>query len=839
MTRAAKADGGRRRVAMRREVDFKSLEEKWRARWQEQRIYEPDLKTASHPYYNLLMFPYTSAEGLHIGNMYAYIGSDVHGRFQAMRGFDVFEPIGFDAFGIHSENYAIKVGAHPRQLTEANTARFRRQLERIGNRFDWSAEVHTTDPAYYRWTQWIFVKLFKAGLAERKSAAVNWCPKDKTVLADEQVIDGRCERCGSLVIRRWLEQWFFKITNYADPLLRHLDWLDWSERVKAAQRNWIGRAEGLEFEVEIVAAGVSTRVRLFTTRPDTIFGATFVALAPDHPLVINATTSDHLSEVEAYVARAHAAASPSRAMGSTEITGVFTGAYAAHPITGNPLPVLVADYVTMDYGSGAIIGVPAHDARDFALANLMGLPVRRVVAPAEWGNIPSVDTESEHRGELPDVAPGVLMDSGEWTGQPSEEAGRLISEWFQANGTGWPAVHYHLRDWLISRQRYWGPPIPIIYCPLHGAVPVPEEQLPVLLPADLKAFQPDGSGVSPLAADTEFVWTTCPICGERARRETDVSDNFLDSAWYFLRYPSSTEQTRAWDPDLTRKWLPVDMYIGGGEHSVLHLLYSRFITMALHDLGYLPFSEPFSRFRANGTITHDGAKMSKSKGNVVSPDRYIEKVGIDAFRTYLLFMGPYESGGDFSDQGMGGVTRFLDRAWKLVNESLLRATRAEPDAAARRRMHQTIAQLTGDIEGLKYNTAIAALMKYLNTLQQKPGQITYSELRTFVQLLAPFAPYTAEELWERLGERSSVHVSGWPVVDDLALHPSTMRIMVEVNGHVRGHVDVPSDLPAAEVEKLAVVEESVKRALDNQVISRTIYVPGRLVNVVTASSAAP
>ena len=830
MARAAKAASS---SAMGRKFDFKSIEEKWRARWQEQRLYEPDLAGARRPYYNLMMFPYTSAEGLHIGNMYAYIGSDVQGRFQAMRGFDVFEPVGFDAFGIHSENYAIKVGAHPQQLTEANIARFRRQLERIGNRFDWSAEVQTTDPSYYRWTQWIFVKLWKAGLVERKLAAVNWCPKDKTVLADEQVIDGRCERCGTIVLRRQLEQWFFKITNYIDQLLSHLDWLDWSETVKALQRNWIGRAEGLEFEVETGLAETSERLRLFTTRPDTMFGAVFVALAPDHPVVGSIVTGDCSEAVQDYVARAREASRsvPTAGGHDGEITGVFTGAYAVHPMTGESLPVFVADYVMMEYGSGAILGVPAHDARDFAFAEAMNLPLRQVVVPVEPG-------KTELNAKLPFTDRGVLIDSGEWTGMTSEAAAVQIAAWFEKQGTGGIAVHYHLRDWLISRQRYWGPPIPIIYCPRHGAVPVPEDQLPVLLP-EIELYQPDGSGVSPLAADSEFVSTTCPICGERARRETDVSDNFLDSAWYFLRYPSSGDDTRPWDPELTGKWLPVDMYIGGAEHSVLHLLYSRFITMALHDLGYLDFAEPFQRFRANGTITRNGGKMSKSKGNVISPDTYIDRVGADAFRTYLLFMGPYEGGGDFSDGGLSGVSRFLDRTWRLVAATRGLARSAAPAGEARQVMHQTIRQVTHDIEELKYNTAIAALMKYLNRLQERPVEATRTEVRTLVQLLSPFAPYLTEELWQNLGEKGSVHTSSWPEVDELALQVATMRIVVQVNGRVRGHIDVPRDLPDAEVERLALATESVRRALGDLVVSRVIYAPGRLVNAVAMPRQSP
>jgi leucyl-tRNA synthetase len=814
--------------------NFKRIEAKWRTRWQKQHLYEIDLQGAARPYYNLMMFPYPSAEGLHIGNMYAYIGSDVQGRYQSMRGLDVFEPIGFDAFGIHSENFAIKLGAHPRPTTEANIARFKKQLERIGNRFDWSTEVHTTDPAYYRWTQWIFVKLFKAGLVERKSAAVNWCPKDKTVLADEQVIGGRCERCGSVVLKRQLEQWFLRITAYADQLLDNLDWLDWSERVKALQRNWIGRSAGLEFEVEIATGGGDEKqtepqtvpVRLFTTRPDTIYGATFVVLAPDHPAVDRIVTADRRETVASVAARIRdggvASEQPERGS-QDEITGVFTGAYAAHPLTGEPLPVYVADYVLLEYGTGAIMGVPAHDVRDYMLAEAMDLPVRPVI-------VPETALASSAVPALPYTEAGVLIDSGEWTGLGNQVAAAQISSWFESRGTGRRTVRYHLRDWLISRQRYWGTPIPIVYCPEHGAVPVPEDQLPVVLP-EVEQYQPDGTGVSPLAQVKDFVQTTCPICGGAARRETDVSDNFLDNAWYFLRYPSKGDEREPWSPALTRKWLPVDMYVGGAEHSVLHLLYSRFITMALHDLGYLDFAEPFRRFRANGMITRDGGKMSKSKGNVVSPDIYLDRYGADAFRTYLLFMGPYESGGDFSDRGLGGVTRFLDRTWRYATRARTSAVDGNPEDAAYREMQQTIQRVTVDIAELRYNTAIAALMKYLNSLQRR-AVVTRSELRTLVQLLAPFAPYITEELWQMLGEPGSVHTSSWPEVDAQGLRAPTMEIVVQVNSRVRGHIEVPADLPAAEIERRAMTAPSVARATSDLIVGRVVYVPGRLVNIV-------
>ncbi len=780
--------------------DFRSFEAKWRARWEEQKLYQVDLHHAQRPYYNLMMFPYPSAEGLHVGNVYSYVGSDIHGRWMAMQGFDVFEPIGFDAFGIHSENYAIKRGIHPSILTAHNIERFReKQLKLIGNRFDWSHELHTTDPSYYRWTQWIFLQLFKGGLAERKAAPVNWCPKDKTVLADEQVINGRCERCGTLVERRWLEQWFLKMTSYAQQLLDDLEWLDWSERVKTAQRNWIGRSEGLEFSMAIDGMP-GQQVQVYTTRPDTIFGMTFVALAPHHPLLAIITDAAHQEAVFTYQETAeHLHTDENRA-----VTGVFTGAYALRPLTGERIET------------------------DMTFARAIGLPVCVVVRPA-------LAAESPLSQEVPLTAfiePGVLVNAGEYSGMTSEQASAAIISWFEAHGLGKRAVKYRLRDWLISRQRYWGPPIPIIYCPQHGAVPVPEDQLPVLLPY-VEDWMPTGTGSSPLAQIESFVNTTCPICGQPARRETDVSDNFLDSAWYFLRYPSSDDETQPWDPELTRKWLPVDMCIGGAEHSVLHLMYVRFITMALHDLGHLDFVEPFKRFRANGTITKDGAKISKSKGNVVNPDGYIAHFGADVFRVYLMFMGPYEAGGDFSDRGIGGVVRFLDRLWLLVQQHTATIVPGAPYGEARRMLHQAIKRVTEDIAAFKYNTAIAALMTYLNYLETRQD-VTREEVQTLLILLAPLAPYLAEELWEQLGNSRSIHLASWPTYNAEALRSETITLLVQVNGRLRDRIEVAHDAAEDEITQQALASEKVQRFVSGHEVRKIIYVPGRLVNVVTS-----
>jgi leucyl-tRNA synthetase len=802
------------------------VEAKWQARWREQRTNEPDLDGAERPFYNLMMFPYPSAEGLHVGNLFAFTGADVFGRFKRMQGNDVFEPIGFDAFGIHSENFAIKVGTHPAELIPRNIANFTRQLTRMGGMFSWENVLSTTEPSYYRWTQWIFVQLFKRGLAYKKKGVVNWCPGCKTVLANEQVIAGACERCGSIVEQRVLEQWYFRITDYAAELLANLDdgdLMDWSSSTTQAQRNWIGRSTGAQVRFGVV--GHDATIPVYTTRPDTLFGATFMVLAPEHPLVGQVTTADARAAVEAYRASAAARDLVSRKVGDREKTGVATGAMALNPATGGEIPIWIADYVLMDYGTGAIMAVPGHDERDFAFAGKFNLPVARVVAgEGEYADSPLEEA-------FVDNVAGRLVNSGAFDGLAVPEAKSRIIAWLEESGHGTGQVQYRLYDWCISRQRYWGPPIPIIYCDACGPVAVPEDQLPVELPR-IEDFRPDDSGVSPLARHEEWYFVACPTCGARGRRETDVSDTFLDSAWYFLRYPSSEVDDRPFDAGRTRRWLPVSSYIGGNEHAVLHLLYSRFVTMALRDAGHLGFGEPFRKFRAHGLIVKDGAKMSKSRGNVVIPDEYVERWGADTFRTYLMFLGPFQEGGDFRDAGISGPRRFLDKVWDLVSEA------TDPDckdAEIRREVltkwHQVKERVTADLEALHYNTAIAALMELVNTLRDS-NCAEPTVVGELVQMTAPFAPHFAEECWERLGHHRSIFDSTWPSFDPALTIEETVTVAVQVGGKTRGTIAVARDADQATAEAEARADESVARHLDGKTVRKVIWVPGRLLNFV-------
>jgi leucyl-tRNA synthetase len=801
-----------------------AIEEKWQATWDREgtnRFTEAELRSPEDPFYNLMMFPYPSAEGLHVGNIYAFTGADVHGRYQRLQGKEVFEPIGFDAFGIHSENFALKVGTHPMDLIPRNVANFTRQLRRIGGMFDWDHTVDTTSPEYYRWTQWLFLQLFKGGLAERKEAPVNWCPSCMTVLANEQVVGGLCERCDTPVEQRRIAQWFFRISDFAERLLHNLEHIDWSRTTLKAQENWIGRSEGavLRFPVE----GTVETLEVFTTRPDTVFGASYMVLSPEHPLVDVITTPDRRDETEAYRARAAMMDVVARKKTEKDKTGAFTGGYCRNPATGERIPVWIADYVLMEYGTGAIMAVPAHDERDFEFAHKFDLPIPRVIA-AE-GEDGSTPLDEAYTG------PGRLVNSGEFVGLEVEEGKRRITEHLASQRLAEARVNYRLHDWCISRQRYWGPPIPIVHCEACGAVPVPEEDLPVILPR-VEDFKPDDSGVSPLARVREWYETSCPSCGADARRETDVSDTFLDSAWYFLRYPSSGQDEAAFDPEITRAWLPVDCYIGGNEHAVLHLLYARFITMALHDLGHLEFEEPFTQFRAHGLIVREGAKMSKSKGNVIVPDPIIEEYGADAFRLYLMFLGPFEEGGDYRDQGIQGPFGFLKRLWETV-VPVEELAGGAPDPAVERKLHQTIEQVTRQIPELGYNTSIAALMEYLNVVRSGGRQAARSEIEPVIPMIAPFCPHIAEELWARLGHEESVFRGrAWPDFDPAKTVENAVTLAVQVNGKLRATLELPAGAPEAEALERARAEPNVARYLDGAELRRVIYVADRLLNLV-------
>ena len=823
-----------------RTYDPVAIEREWQARWERDGTNSftlDELRTAERPFFNLMMFPYPSAEGLHVGNIYAFAGADVHGRFKRMQGYDVFEPIGFDAFGIHSENFALKAGVHPMDLIPGNVANFTRQLRRMGGMFDWAHTVDTTDAEYYKWTQWLFLQLFKHGLAEQKEAPVNWCPSDMTVLANEQVIVGACERCGTPVEQRFIRQWFMKITEYAGRLLDNLPHIDWSDTTRKAQRAWIRRSRGARIRFPVVTgAGTGEdgadriEIPVFTTRPDTVFGATYMVLAPEHPMVDTVTTDARRAEVEAYCARTRAMDLVARQKVEKNKTGVFTGGYCINPATRESMPVWIADYVLMGYGTGAIMAVPGHDERDFDFATTYDLPIVRVVA--DEGE--DADTPLAIAYEYPR---GRLVNSGRYDGMSPSEAKRAIVDDLAAEGLAEAQVNYRLHDWCISRQRYWGPPIPIIHCDGCGPVPVPEEDLPVVLPR-VDDFRPDDTGISPLARVRDWYEVPCPSCGRDATRETDVSDTFLDSAWYFLRYPSTDFDDRPFDDDITRRWLPVDTYIGGNEHAVLHLLYARFVTMALSDIGVLDFEEPFTQFRAHGLIIREGAKMSKSKGNVIVPDPIIEQYGADTFRVYLMFLGPFMAGGDYQDRGISGPHGFLHRLWESVvpQDGELPGRTIDPDVE--RKLHRTIKRVTEQIADLRYNTAIAAMMEYLNAVRaggRAPGR---AEIEPLVCLIAPFAPHMAEELWERLGHEGSIFDgANWPAFDAAKAVEEEVRVAVQVNGKVRGTVSVPAGADRDAVTALAREENNVARHLEGMEVRRVVHVPDRLLNFVVAREA--
>jgi leucyl-tRNA synthetase len=818
-------------------------EEHWRRRWLEDPPFSfaVDSVPAGEKFYNLVEFPYPSAEGLHVGHVYTYCGADTLGRYRRMRGRKVFQPMGFDSFGIHTENYALRVGENPKTLTARTIANYRRQLRRLGAAWEWEHELTTSDPDYYRWTQWIFVKLFEAGLAEQQESSVVWCPSCLTVLAFEQVDGDSCERCGTVVTQKVMKQWYLRITAYADALVDSLDGLDWPDLSKVLQREWIGRSDGAEVVFD-VAGRDGLAIETFTTRVDTLYGVTYIALSSSHPFVAELTDEAHAREVATFVEAARSVVGAARfsRQGELPARGVFTGAHATHPLTGAPLPIYVADYVLEEYGTGAVMGVPAHDARDLQFAEAMGLPVRTVVAPP-------AGSEGSKEDDLPPLTPrqirrggedagvwtgdGVLVDSGPYSGLPSAAARDEITDGLSRSGRGRASRRYRLRDWLVSRQRYWGSPIPIVHCEECGPVAVPVEDLPVVLP-DVEQFRPTGTGLSPLATIESFVNASCPRCGGPARRETDVLDTFVESSWYYLRYPQPHRDDVPWDPEVMARLLPVDMYAGGREHTTRHHLYARFVTRALHDLGLLPFAEPFATLRLHGMLIKDGAKMSKSRGNVVNPDEYVDRVGADNLRLYLLFCGPWEEGGDFSDRGLMGMVRFTARLAHVVRE----AHAPGPGGVDLAPLHHAIARVQGDIERLKFNTAIAALMECVRWLRGAREQMNEREWqvssRTLVRLLAPLAPHLAEELWSALGEPYSVHCQPWPQPDESALRRQEYELVIQVNGRVRDRVAVPCGTTEQEAIDMALNRPRVASHLQDRSIRRVVFVPDRLLNLV-------
>ena len=793
--------------------DAAVVEAKWRRTWEERGDHRTDLDHPEKSFYNLVMFPYPSGEGLHVGHILPYSGADIYGRWRRLHGDTVFEPMGFDAFGIHSENYALKIGEHPAVVMRRAVANFRdNQLKKLGALFDWEHQVNTSDPAYYRWTQWLFLKLREAGLVEWRDGAVLWCPSCLTVLANEQVEQGHCERCNAVVETRWLRQWWLKITNYAQPLLDALDGLDWSESTKLMQRNWIGRREGAR--ITFALEGCERRdVAAFTTRPDTLYGATFMVIAATHPQLEEFVPENRRGDVNAWRNRLPGAdAEPDFSI------GIDLGSWALHPLTGRRLPVWAAPYVLYDYGTGAIMAVPAHDERDHAFARAHGLPVIEVISGGDVA-------EAAYTGQ------GIMVNSGDLDGSSVEVGKRRVVEMLENSGRGEATVTYKLRDWLISRQRYWGPPIPIIHCPIDGQVPVPYADLPVLLP-ELEDFRPTGTGVSPLSTVEEWVNVACPTCGGPARRETDVSDTFLDSAWYYLRYPSTDFDDRAFDGDRTRRWTPVDMYIGGNEHAVRHLLYARFVMRALHDIGLVDHPEPFRRFRAHGMILRDGAKMSKSRGNVVNPDQYIERHGADTFRLFMMFLGPYTEGGDFREDGITGIVRFLHRVWRAVQ---LASVGDVDDEVRERRRHRLIHAVDEDIAELHFNTAISLLMEFARDLdhESRDGRGRRIDADTLLLCLAPFAPHITEELWQRTGHEESVHTrGGWPAHDPGLATALEVEIAVQVNGKLRATMAVPAGTGEEQLRERALALPRVMELLERRSPRKVIAVVDRVVNVV-------
>jgi leucyl-tRNA synthetase len=819
-------------------IAFKEIELKWKKYWEDNKTYKIDLEKAENTCYSLVMFPYPSADKLHLGHWFNYAPADTWSRFRRMNGFSVFQPMGFDAFGLPAENYAVKTGIHPKETTKTNIDFIRNQLKAIGAMYDWDHEVNTSDPEYYKWTQWLFLQFFKNDLAYKREAPVNWDPVDQTVLANEQVLpDGTAERSGAQVIRKMMSQWFLRITDYGDKLLAGLEKIEWPEKTKLMQQNWIGRSEGAEIDFA-VDSGDHDTIKVYTTRPDTLFGATYMVIAPEHSIVSKIVTPEQKEAVEEYIHRSATVSEIERTSTIREKSGVFTGAYAINPVNDEKIPIWIADYVLVTYGTGAIMAVPAHDERDFEFATQFNLPIRKVILQ-EGTNVDDPLTEA-YTGE------GTMVNSGKFDGIPSLEGIAKVTKDLNDKGIGQNAVKFKFRDWLISRQRYWGVPIPIIYCPSCGEVAVPDKDLPVLLP-DIKEYKP--KGLPPLATSEEFVNTTCPECGKAAKREVDTMDTFVDSSWYFLRYTSSHLSDKPWDPELVKKWLPVDQYIGGVDHATMHLLYARFFVMALHDMGHLSLEEPFKNLVHQGIIKGpDGFRMSKSRGNVINPEPYLDKYGSDIFRTYLMFGFDFMDGGPWDDSGIAAIDKFINRVWRIITENidLIKTEQNsskmdDSEQSLNTVMHNSIKVATRDLERFHFNTAISRIMELVNALYRYTGDVKNSDYNTkllstalnnLILLLAPFTPHLSEEMWEMLGGAPSVFDQKWPSYDESALKKDEITWVIQINGKIRERAEGRADMKQEEAQEFALNLEKVKSLLSDKQIRKVIVVPKKLINIV-------
>ena len=801
---------------MSTKYNFKEIEEKWRKIWEENPVNPPD--DSKPKYYCLDMFPYPSGNGLHVGHWRGYVLSDVISRQKLMEGYEHLHPMGWDAFGLPAENYAIKTGTHPSEATKKSISNIKRQVNDIAAIYDWDKEINTTDPEYYKWTQWIFIQMFKNGLAYEKEMPLNWCPNCKAVLANEEATNGVCDRCGATVTKKNLRQWMLRITKYADRLLNDLDKLDWPEKVKKMQSDWIGKSYGAEIDFPV--DGTDKSIKVYTTRPDTLYGATFMVLSPEHPIVKDITTAEYKDAMDKYCYEASTKSNVSR-MTDKEKTGVFTGSYGINPLNGAKTPIWVSDYVLADYGTGAIMCVPAHDDRDFEFAKKFDLPIIQVISKdgKEVENLTEAYTE-----------PGIMINSNEFNGMKSEDAKKKVPDYMEEKGFGKKTVNFKLRDWVFSRQRYWGEPIPLIHCEKCGTVPVPEDQLPVILP-NVKSYKPTDTGESPLAAIDEWVNTTCPCCGGPAKRETNTMPQWAGSSWYYLRYCDNHNDKELASKEALKKWLPVDMYVGGVEHAVLHLLYARFYTKFLHDIGVVDFDEPFKRLFNQGMITKDGAKMSKNKGNVVSPDETVENYGCDSLRMYELFIGPPELDSEWDDNGIDGVFRYLNKVWKFVNEYKDKLVE-KPTAEMEFVKNKLTCEITKRLEALTLNTVVSGFMEYTNKMiavAKAAGGIDKDSLETLTLLLAPFTPHISEEMWQLLGHNTSVFTHGWPKYDESKLKEETVNIAVQINGKVKVQLSV--DPNADKDTVLAAAKAALGDKLSGNIV-KEIYVPGRIVNIV-------